>query len=378
MDPAPALSHKEFLSVDKDYEKAASAANLVYVNDSQPGISRLKKGKGYAYFFDKQLIRDKTEIERFRKLVIPPSWTNVWICADAKGHIQATGSDLRGRKQYRYHHLWNSLRSETKFHRLYEFGRALPILRARIEEDLRAKELGLEKVLATIISLMERTYIRIGNSEYEKMNGSYGLTTMKNKHVAISGDKIVFTFKGKKGVQHNISLKNKKLARIVGQCLDIPGKELFQYYTEEGDKRGIDSGMVNNYIKQIAELDFSAKDFRTWAGSLHALQAFREIGEASSESEYKKNLAAVLETVSLKLGNTRAVCRKYYIHPGLIQLYEENRLLKYLGEDPVPSSATGSEKSDKEEEGLNAEEQVLMKILKQYIRTVRKVESLPG
>jgi DNA topoisomerase I len=370
MDTAPALSHKEFLKVDKDYERAASAANLIYVSDSQPGIKRVKKGKGYAYFYNNQLLKDKSEIQRIRKLVIPPSWKNIWVCADPKGHIQATGFDLRGRKQYRYHALWNSIRTETKFHRLYEFGRVLPALRAKIEEDLKGKELSQEKVLATIISLMERTYIRVGNSEYEKMNGSYGLTTMKNKHVAITGDKLVFTFKGKKGVQHNISVKNKKLARIVEQCYDIPGKELFQYYTEDGNKRGIDSGMVNTYIKQAAELDFSAKDFRTWAGSLHALQAFRAIGEAANESDFKKNLASVLDTVSLKLGNTRAVCRKYYIHPGLIQLYEEGRLLKYLNEtgDQEAQSTTGSEK---EEEGLTSEEQVLMKILKQYIRTTR-------
>lgn len=366
MDTIPALSHKEFLKVDKDREKAASAANLLYVSDRQPGISRLKKGKGFSYLLDGKTIRDKKELERIRKLVIPPSWTAVWICPDEKGHIQATGLDLRRRKQYRYHMGWNAMRSETKFHRLYEFGRALPALRIKIEEDLRQKELSLEKVLATIISLMERTYIRVGNNEYEKMNGSYGLTTMKNRHVTISGDKLVFSFKGKKGVQHNITLRNKKLARIVGQCHDIPGRELFQYYTEDGARRGIDSGMVNNYIKQAAELDFSAKDFRTWAGSLHALQSFRSIGEAATESDFKKNLATVLDAVSAQLGNTRAVCRKYYIHPGIIQLYENNRLVKYLND------LNGSELPDgaisEKEEGLTGEEEVLMKILKDYIR----------
>jgi DNA topoisomerase-1 len=367
MEPAIALSHKEFLKVDKDYEKAASVANLLYVSDSQPGITRLKRGKGYSYLLNGRPLKDKKELERIRKLVIPPSWTNVWICADDKGHIQATGLDLRRRKQYRYHTLWNTLRNETKFHRLYEFGRALPALRTRMTEDLSQKELSLEKVLATIVALMERTYIRVGNNEYEKMNGSYGLTTMKNRHVTISGDKLVFSFKGKKGVQHNITLRNKKLARIVGQCQELPGRELFQYYTEDGVKRGIDSGMVNNYIKQAAELDFSAKDFRTWAGSLHALQAFKAVGEAATEADCKKNLAAVLDTVSVQLGNTRAVCRKYYIHPGLIELYEENRLVKYLSE--LNGSETDAGTDSGKEEGLTAEEEILMKILKHYIRT---------
>jgi DNA topoisomerase-1 len=362
MELAPTLSHKEFLKADKDYERAASAAHLLYVTDSDPGITRLKKGKGFAYRLGNKAVRGK-ELERIRKLVIPPSWTNVWICADEKGHIQATGLDLRGRKQYRYHALWNVMRSETKFHRLYEFGRALPALRVRIEEDLRQKELSVNKVLATIISLMEQTYIRVGNNEYEKTNGSYGLTTMKNRHVTISGDKLVFSFRGKKGVQHNITLRNKKLARIVGQCHDIPGKELFQYYGEDGAGKSIDSGMVNNYIKHAAEQDFSAKDFRTWAGSLHALEAFRAIGEALTESDCRKNLAIVLDKVSDLLGNTRTVCKKYYVHPSLIQLYEENRLVKWLDRQTDP------EMNAEKEEGLNDEEEVLMRILKHYIKT---------
>lgn len=369
METALALSHKEFLVVDRDYEKAAAVANLLYVSDRQPGISRMKKGKGWSYLYDNKPLKDKKEIDRIRKLVIPPAWTDVWICTDEKGHIQATGLDLRRRKQYRYHPHWNTLRNETKFHRLYEFGRALPLLRTKIEEDLRQKELSQEKVLATVISLMERTYIRVGNNEYEKMYGSYGLTTMKNRHVTISGDKLVFSFKGKKGVQHNITLRNKRLARIVGQCQDIPGRELFQYYSEDGNRKSIDSGMVNNYIKQAADLDFSAKDFRTWAGSLHALQAFKAIGEAATESEFKKNLISVLDTVSKQLGNTRTVCKKYYIHPGLIQLYQENQLLKYLNElDRSETPGAEVPETAGKEEGLTAEEKILMKILKDYIR----------
>jgi DNA topoisomerase-1 len=352
------LTHKELLQVDKDYVKAASVVHLIYVNDRQPGILRCKKGKGFTYLFDNKPIKDKKELERIRKLVIPPAWTNVWICTSAKGHIQATGLDLRGRKQYRYHPLWNSLRNETKFHRMLEFGKALPLLRVRVEEDLRKKALSEEKVLATVVSLMERTFIRIGNNEYEKANGSYGLTTLKNKHVVIDGDQIIFSFKGKKGIQHDVSIRNKRLARIVSQCHDIPGKELFQYYAEDGSRHPIDSGMVNAYIREAMAEEFSAKDFRTWAGSLHALQAFRAIGEAATETAIKKNINAVLDTVSGQLGNTRTVCRKYYVHPRLIQLYEDNRLIKYLQELDALEEEGGSDA------GLTAEEKILMKILR--------------
>ena len=358
--PALPLKHKDFLKVDKHYEEAAVAAHLLYVKDSEPGITRVKKGKGFAYYFQDKAIKTKKELDRIRKLVIPPAWMNVWICPLENGHIQATGLDLRKRKQYRYHELWNKLRNETKYHRLYEFGKVLPKLRLQVEKDMAIKDLNQQKVLATIISLMERTYIRVGSNEYEKMNGSYGLTTLKDKHVAITGDKILFSFKGKKGIEHHISLKNKKLARMVKQCRDIPGKELFQYYDADGQRRSIDSGMVNHYIHEAAGSDFSAKDFRTWAGSVHALQAFRSLGEALTVSENKKNIVAALDEVSKKLGNTRTVCKKYYVHPALIKLYEENNLAGYLSElDKLeePDNKTG----------LTAEERVLMKILQQSV-----------
>jgi DNA topoisomerase-1 len=323
---ATALSHKQFLLADRDYERAASAAHLSYVSDSQPGITRKKKGKGFVYLLGDKPIRDESELKRIRNLVIPPSWTDVWISATANGHIQATGFDLRKRKQYRYHSGWNALRSETKFHRLYEFGKALPTLREKIALDLRQKELTRDKVLATVLSLMERTYIRVGNSEYEKANGSYGLTTLKNKHVSVTGDKLVFSFTGKKGIHHDITLHNKRLARTVSQCRDIPGHELFQYYDQEGARHSIDSGMVNQYIHEAAGAEFTAKDFRTWAGSMHALEAFLELGVADSDADCKKNVVAVLDIVSKKLGNSRTVCKKYYVHPGLIRLYEEGKL----------------------------------------------------
>lgn len=354
------LTHKDFLKVSKDYEEAAIAAHLLYVKDSEPGIRRVKKGKGFAYYFQNKPVKAAAALQRIHKLVIPPAWMDVWICPVDNGHIQATGLDVRKRKQYRYHELWNKLRNETKFHRLYEFGKVLPNLRLQLEADLAVKELSQQKVLATVISLMERTYIRVGSNEYEKTNGSYGLTTLKDKHVAIKGDEMVFTFKGKKGIEHHISLKNKKLARMVKQCRDIPGKELFQYYDADGCRRSIDSGMVNHYIKEATGQDFSAKDFRTWAGSVHALQAFRSLGEAITVTENKKNIVAALDAVSKKLGNTRTVCKKYYVHPALLQLYEENNLSTYLHE--LDKLEEPDNKSD-----LTGEERVLMKILKQHI-----------
>jgi DNA topoisomerase-1 len=354
------LSHKEFLKIDKDYSKAAKVADLVYVNDKNPGIGRLKKGTGFAYIYDNKPLKDKKQLERIRKLAIPPAWTNVWICPKENGHIQATGFDIRKRKQYRYHQLWQTLRNETKFHRLYEFGKLLPSIRLKIEEDLAKKELGEEKVLATVISLMERTYIRIGSEDYEKLYGSYGLTTLKDNHVKIEGDKVFFCFKGKKGIEHKITLKNRRLAKMIKQCRDIPGKELFQYFDAEGNHKSIDSGMVNRYIKDAAGGDFTAKDFRTWAGTLNIIRAFKSIGQSESETDCKKNIVAALDEVSKKLGNTRTVCKKYYVHPGIIKLYEDKNLHKYLDElDRIeqPDELTG----------LTSEEKVLMKILKELV-----------
>ena len=354
------LSHKEFLKIDKDYGKAAKAADLVYVSDKEPGISRVKKGKGFVYLFDNKPLETEKEIERINKLAIPPAWTNVWICHNENGHIQATGFDLRHRKQYRYHPLWNTLRNETKFHHLYEFGKLLPSLRLKLEEDLAKKELSEEKVIATVISIMERTYIRIGNNDYEKIYGSYGLTTLKDKHVTIEGSTVKFSFKGKKGIYHDIALRHPKLARTIKACRDIPGKELFQYYDAAGNRKSVDSGAVNRYIKEATGGDFSAKDFRTWAGTLHTLRALKAMGQAESDADCKKNIVAALDEVSKKLGNTRTVCKKYYVHPGLIKLYEEKSLDKYLKElDTI-------EKED-DLTGLTSEERVLMKILQALV-----------
>jgi DNA topoisomerase I len=353
------LSHQAFLSLDKNYERAAAAVDLLYVKDSTAGITRQLKGNKFKYYDDKKAVNDPQVLERIKKLAIPPAWTSVWICAHDSGHIQATGVDARNRKQYRYHTLWSKVRSETKFHRLYEFGKALPRMRDQLEKDISIADLCERKVLAAVILLMERTYIRIGNYGYEKMNGSYGLTTLKDKHVVIQKGEMNFAFKGKKGVYHNISLMNKKLARIVKACRDIPGKELFQYYTADGSRRSIDSGSVNEYIKQASGKDFSAKDFRLWAGSLNILRSFKSLGQAMTQTVCKQNILLALDEVSAKLGNTRTVCRKYYVHPGLIRLYEENNLEKYLKAlDAVEKTSSTS--------GHTHEEKVLMKILKEF------------
>ena len=351
------LTHKDYLKIDRDYERSARIAALVYVSDSTPGILRIKKGKGFCYLLDNKPINNKEEILRIKKLAIPPAWKNVWICPIENGHIQATGMDLRMRKQYRYHSLWHTLRHETKFHRMYEFGKALPGLRAQVEKDIIRPEPDQQKVLALVISLMERTYIRIGNSGYEKLYGSYGLTTLKDKHVNISGSSLDFCFTGKKGIDHKIKLKNKRLARAVKECREIPGKELFQYYDSEGNRKSIDSGMVNAYLKEHMKMECSAKDFRTWAGSLHILWAFKSVGEAINETEKKKKIAEALDLVSQKLGNTRTVCKKYYVHPGLVSLYETNNLNQYvkdLDEIEQPDNIST----------LTQAEKVLMKILK--------------
>ncbi len=353
------LSHKEFLTIDKDYEQAAAVVHLMYVKDNVAGISRLPSKKGVSFFYNEKQITDNGALDRIKKLAIPPAWTNVWICYNPSGHIQATGFDIRNRKQYRYHTLWTKVRSETKFHRLYEFGKALPTLRQQLEKDISIPDLCERKVLAAVILLMERTYIRIGNYGYEKMNGSYGLTTLKDKHVVIKSGEMNFSFRGKKGIYHDISLKNKKLASIIKECRDIPGKELFQYYAPDGTRKSIDSGSVNQYIKEASGMDFSAKDFRLWAGSLNILRSFKSMGQALTQTMCKQNILMALDEVSSKLGNTRTVCRKYYVHPGLIRLYEENNLDKYLKE------LDALEKPDNNS-GHAHEEKVLMKILKGF------------
>lgn len=351
------LKPSKIVKIMKDPVASAKAVHLIYTSDAETaGITRKKNGKKFAYYKDGEKIRDKEEITRINKLVIPPAWENVWICALDNGHLQATGIDLKRRKQYRYHPLWSALRNHTKFYRMLQFGYALPEIRLQVEKDLALRTFEKRKVLALIVSLMQRTNIRIGNNAYEKLYGSFGLTTLKGKHVQIKGQKINFSFKGKKGVMHNIDLKSKRLARLVQKCKDIPGKELFQYIDDEGIRHTVDSGMVNEYIKEISGEDFTAKDFRTWSGTVSALIAFKEIGYAETHAEYKKKVKEALEIVASHLGNTSTVCRKYYVHPLVINLYENNTIKKYLDELEKIEENDGKA-------GLTHEEKLVLKIL---------------
>jgi DNA topoisomerase-1 len=350
------ITKSKMKKIADDREKTAEAIHLVYVNDNGEGITRIKKENGFEYLFKEKKVTDNHQLQRIKSLAIPPAWENIWICNLNNGHLQATGMDIKKRKQYKYHPLWNKLRNQTKFYRMYEFGKSLPCIRLRLEQDITSKEMPQQKVLAIVVSLMESTHIRIGNNFYEKLYGSFGLTTLKVRHVKINGNKLVFSFKGKKGITHNITLKNKRLATLVQQCKDIPGKELFQYYDENGNKRSVDSGMVNNYIKEISKGDFTAKDFRTWAGTIQALLTLKEAGDCKTETEKKKNILTALNTTAMHLGNTRNVCKKYYVNPLILSLYENDKLSKYFPNNELI-------KTDSSKTSLTNEENILLKIL---------------
>ncbi len=350
------IPRRRIKALGNDPEKTATIINLVYVHDFQPGIMRIKKGKGFEYRIEDKKLTDKTILQRIKGLVIPPAWENVWICMLDNGHLQATGQDTKKRKQYKYHPLWNALRNQTKYYRLPEFGKALPAIRHQLEKDIRLPGIPVEKVLALIVMLMERTNIRIGNNFYEKLYGSFGLTTLKDNHVSIKGSHLNFLFKGKKGVKHNISIRSKRLSALVKKCRDIPGKELFQYYDESGMIKSVDSGMVNDYIKKISGTDFSAKDFRTWSGTLHAFLAFKEVGDFDTDTDRKKKMVEVLDIVAKHLGNTRTVCKKYYVHPQILSHFENKSLEKYF--KVLDNTQNGHDLS-----GLTAEEEIVMKIL---------------
>jgi DNA topoisomerase-1 len=351
------LKPSKIVKIMKDPVASAKAVHLIYTSDAETaGITRKKTGKKYSYYRDGEKIKDKEEITRINKLVIPPAWENVWICALDNGHLQATGIDVKKRKQYRYHPLWSALRNHTKFYRMLQFGYALPNIRLQVEKDLALRNFEKRKILALIVSLMQKTNIRIGNNAYEKLYGSFGLTTLKGKHVKVQGQKITFHFKGKKGVMHDIDLKSRRLSKMIQKCKDIPGRELFQYIDDEGNRHTVDSGMVNEYIKEISGEDFTAKDFRTWSGTVSALIAFKEIGYAETHTDYKKKVKEALEMVASHLGNTSTVCRKYYVHPLVINLYENNTIKKYL--DELEQIEENDGKAD-----LTHEEKLVLKIL---------------
>ena len=307
----------------KEPEGAAKAAGLRYVNDSQPGIARLRSGSGFRYVgADGKAIKDEKTLERIRKLVIPPAWENVWICTRDDGHLQATGRDARKRKQYRYHARWREVRDETKYGRMLAFSRALPRIRRRVNQDLGLTGLPRDKVLATVVRLLEITRIRVGNEEYARENASYGLTTLRTRQVQVRGSTMSFRFRGKSGVHHSVALSDPKLASIVRRMRDLPGYELFQYVDEDGETRAVGSSDVNEYLKSIAGEEFTSKDFRTWAGTVLAAEALR----ALDPPVVKRKLTQAIEDVARQLGNTPAVCRKCYIHPAVIDSYMGGRL----------------------------------------------------
>jgi DNA topoisomerase I len=310
-----------------DPVESAKLAGLRYVNDASPGIRRKRNGKGFIYMgVDERPIRDKEQLQRIKSLVIPPAWKDVWICPSPNGHIQATARDAKGRKQYRYHPRWREKRDETKFSRMLAFARALAAIRKRVKADLARPGLPQEKILATIVRLLETTFIRVGNEEYARTNKSFGLTTLRNRHVEVSGSTLRFHFRGKSGKQHHIALSDPKMAKIIKHCQDMPGQELFQYIDDNGQLQSIGSAEVNQYLREISGQDFTAKDFRTWAGTVLAALTLKEAGEFTSKTQAKKNIVEAIQTVAKHLGNTPAVCRKCYIHPMVLDAYLDQSL----------------------------------------------------
>jgi DNA topoisomerase-1 len=316
----------------KSLVQEAREAGLRYTSDDRPGITRRRHKTGFTYHeASGARVKDKETLGRIKSLAIPPAWEDVWISTSANGHLQATGRDARQRKQYRYHPKWREQRDESKFEHMLAFARMLPKIRRRVSRDLRRKDMDWAKVVATVVRLLETTVIRVGNDEYARDNHSYGLTTMRNRHVEISRSELVFSFRGKSGKHHEITLRDKRLAKIVRTCQELPGQELFSYVDGEETKH-IGSTDVNDYLHQITESDFTAKDFRTWIGTVLAAKAFREFEEVTSQAQAKKNIGTVIESVAKILGNTPAICRKCYVHPDVIHAYLEGKTIHAVSE----------------------------------------------
>ena len=342
----------------EEAREVAKAARLRYVTDTKPGIQRKGSGKGFTYIgVDGQPIKDKAERERIARIGIPPAWTDVWISPYPNGHILATGRDDKGRKQYRYHPEWNAIRNETKFSRMLEFGKALPKIREMTEKHIKEPALTRQKVLAAVVRLLEKTLIRIGNLEYARDNEHYGLTTMTDDHVEVKGERVRFEFIGKSGQEHTIDLHDKRLAKIIKESQEIEGYDLFQYYDDAGEPHPIGSGDVNAYLHEITGEHFTAKDFRTWGGSVLAVSSLCELPECQTETEAKKNTAAAIKAVAKGLGNTPAVCRKYYVHPLVVAAYADKSIHNILKQQKASTSKYG----------LSKEESALMEIIKAAI-----------
>ena len=353
------VEQKIVKALDLEPEKSAEIAGLRYVRADCLKIARKKVGRGFSYLDPNgDRIADESELERFQFLNIPPALIDVWICHLPNGHLQATGRDAKKRKQYFYHPEWRKVRSQHKFNRMLLFGASLPLIRETTAKHLRQQGLSREKVLATVIQLLETTLIRVGNQQYAQKNRSFGLTTLRDRHVEITGTKVKFEFRGKSGVDHEIELKDRRLANVIKQCQEIPGYEIFKYYDESGDRHFVDSGDVNEYLQQITKKDFTAKDFRTWAGTLLAAIELDRLGEFDSEKQAQKNVTEAIKNVAQQLGNRPATCRKYYVHPAIIEAYKDGSLL-------IQISQTADLKSEPNQ--LNPEEKVVLKIIQQAI-----------
>jgi DNA topoisomerase I len=345
-----------------DPVESALEASLRYVSDDRPGIRRRRAGEGFRYVRpDGTAVRDEPTLRRIKSLVIPPAWTDVWITTDPRGHLQATGRDAKGRKQYRYHPRWRAVRDETKYERMLAFGAALPTIRARVDADLARPGLPREKVLATVVRLLEATLIRVGNEEYTRENRSYGLTTLRNRHVDVNGSELRFEFRGKSGKEHRVAVRDRRLAGVIRRLQELPGQEIFQYVDQEGARHSIDSDDVNAYLREISGLELSAKDFRTWAGTVLCAVALRQVEACTSETEAKRNVAGVIKSVAQQLGNTPAVCRACYVHPAVIDAY-------FASYDRAPlAQALGQRLKATAENGdadLGADEAAVMRLLR--------------
>jgi DNA topoisomerase-1 len=337
--------------------EVAEVAGLQYVTDTPPGIQRKRAGRGFTYLgIDGSPIRDLQELRRIQALGIPPAWTKVWICALRHGHLQATGRDAKGRKQYRYHTQWREVRDQTKYGQMCAFGAALPLIRKQVDHDLALTNLPRAKVLATVLRLLEMTLIRVGNEEYARANQSFGLTTLRDQHVDITGTTLRFQFRGKSGKEHAIEIRDRRLARIVQRCQDLPGQELFQYVDDEGQRRTIDSADVNAYLRQITGQDFTTKDFRTWAGAVLATKGLQACGTCESVTQARKNVVQVIKSVASQLGNTPTICRKCYVNPVIIEAYVAGSLLQTL-------DALADQDRMDVHPGLSAQERIVLMFL---------------
>jgi DNA topoisomerase I len=353
------------IEIAPDPVEVAEEAGLRYVSDEQPGYTRKRKGDDFEYFdAEGKRIRDETRLLRIKRIGIPPAYTDVWICPSANGHIQATGRDARGRKQYRYHERWRAVRDENKYDRMVVFGRALPKIRRRVKRDLKRRGLPREKVLATVVQLLERTFIRVGNEEYAKENKSFGLTTMRNRHVDVTATKLKFSFRGKSGIQHEVDVTDRRLAKIIRQLQDLPGQEVFQYLNDREERRKVSSEDVNEYLREITGEDFTAKDFRTWAGTVLAAMALNAQEAFENKTQAKKNIKDAIAAVAKILGNTPAVCRKCYVHPAVLETYLGGAMIYGLKQKT-------EETLERKLDDLRSEEAAVMSFLQERLEKKR-------